>query len=128
MIKKILCISFVLIAFGLLLSHELIPHHHHAVSDSSNHGHEHDGEEHSHNILKCFFSLLHHSDFDNLVLINSSVNNELVKSKLSSLDLPFPCNNQIGLVPVLNYTWQNIHIDFNKNLFSSLTFRGPPIA
>ena len=128
MLKKIFSISIVIIAFGLLLSHELIPHHHHDVADTSSHEHEHDGEEHHHNILECFFSLLHHPEFNNLVLISSSVNNGLVKSDLSLLVLPFIYRLYTYDDPPLQHRQHYSFFPTERIFFASLRHRGPPLV
>jgi len=126
--KKILSISIFFIAFGLLLSHELIPHHHHEIGEFNMHDHDHNGEEQSHNILKCFFSLLHHSDLDNLVLINSSVNNELVKSNLPSSILPFTNHLYQFEESLLKQADRFCFIPSERIFLESFSFRGPPLV
>lgn len=128
MLKKILSISFVIIAFGLLLSHELIPHHHHGDSEVIAHEHNHDGGEHSHHILELFFSLLHHSDFSNLVLISPTVNNKVVESNFCEIDMQFLFYNKAHLALQIKNKSQKFLFAFDKLFYPSLSFRGPPIA
>lgn len=71
--KRNLIISCLLLAFGLLLGHELIPHHHHDVPVHAATSHDHDGEgEHHHHLLDLFFSVLHHVDEGTSVYISNS--------------------------------------------------------
>ena len=94
-LKKYFSISLVLIAFGFLLSHELVPHHHHEeaelTSHQHKHGHDHDEGDHSHNFFDFLFSLFHHADIEDVVFTNHSFNNNLVKANLSLSILPLAC-------------------------------------
>ena len=134
MLKKYFSISLLFIAFSFLLSHQVVPHHHHDNEKLAKHYHEHghshdhESEGHSHHFLDFFFSLLHHSGVDNHAVINHSVSNLLIKAKLLSFVLPDICLLIKDDDPLPEF-WEHYQVSFPGQTFSkSLSLRGPPLV
>ena len=133
--KKKIAISILLSVFGLMLSHQIIPHHHHnkdePIAHEHKHAHDHDGQSnhHHHNLLDVFFSMLHHVDEGSTLYVHTEIENRLRldvlhSSALGSVSHEFETssNSYSGLILRPFAHWGN------PFALTAHGLRGPPLA
>lgn len=132
MLKKYLPISFILFAFGLLLSHELVPHHHHEGSEiaahEQQHGHDHGEGEHSHHLFDLLFSIMHRADVEEIVLTNHTIDKVLFNIDLPLSILAYSCTLEEYLKFPIQHIENDRILQEEKAFLRSLRFRGPPVV
>ena len=132
MIKKQVAILFLFLALGFLLSHQLVPHHHHGISEiaTNNHAHDHDQEgDHSHQLFDLFFSLFHHTNYNTpVVIVHNSTYNKFSKLVLSSFSQTYENYPRTDYAAFVIHKEQHSFDQQTSILLRSFSFRGPPIA
>lgn len=132
--KKTYILSFLLLAYSVMLVHNFIPHHHHESLSEAKHHHDHEQTDHNHensegdsDETNQIFHLDHAGNAKNEVFVSHSGDISIIKAKSS---LPITILNKIHFNSAKVHKPR--HPDFSGLLVlseqyqSSFTLRGPP--
>jgi hypothetical protein len=133
MLKKYFILSFLLIAYTIVLAHSIIPHHHHdedheMEQSSAHHDHDGDNDHHDDSGLSHDFENYHHAN-------NATDFHQQSDIKMSSTTL-----TSLYIISLFNFTMESVetrppilrqskdHILFLQHTLSSKGLRAPPCA
>ncbi len=141
MLKRRIYIFLLLFAFGIIVGHNFIPHHHHdidhhkALNYQHNHHHgevplEHDHNENNHddNGLNHFFSHFFHHEDGLIFTVNHSISNSFSKQAFLFIALVPDTFYFIELpIPPLLHHLPSEHLICISTHFHTPGMRGPPV-
>jgi len=127
LVKRKIVISVLLGVFALMLSHLLIPHHHHADHTDAALMEKHDGEgdhpDHHHHTIDTFFSLLQYVNQVSPDFVLTQFEDYSSAAIASTVDLwSLEEGNNSGAIEVPEIPWHRYSLPAAHSL------RGPPLA
>ncbi len=126
-VKRKIIISIFLGVFALMLSHLLIPHHHHSDHTDATLMEKHDGDgdhpDHHHHTIDTFFSLLQFVDEVSPHFVVTQFENHSSAAIVAALLLwSLEEENQAGAIEMPDIPWRRVSLPAAHSL------RGPPLA
>ena len=117
-IQKIIAIAF-LALYGLVLSHNFVPHHHHSLTDVVVEHCHHDEDHHHHHESDSEHTKVHCS-FEDVIVLRDKINLSELYSYTASFDIVLPVGEELILTD--NYILPHIQ----EPRCRDVQLRGPP--